>query len=85
VLVSDAAIQTDQEKKLVFLVDKENKVQYREVKLGDQHGGLRVITGGLQPGDRIVVNGMQRVRPGDPVKPNLVQMSGDAASATGAS
>jgi multidrug efflux system membrane fusion protein len=85
VLVSDAVIQTDQEKKLVLLVDKENKVQYREVKLGDQHGGLRVITGELQPGDRIVVNGMQRVRPGDPVKPNLVQMSGDAASAAGTS
>ncbi|ANB75876.1 efflux transporter periplasmic adaptor subunit [Paraburkholderia phytofirmans OLGA172] len=85
VLVSDAAIQTDQEKKFVLLVDKEDKVQYREVKLGDQQRGLRVITGGLQPGDRIVVNGMQRVRPGDPVKPNLVQMSGDAAAATGAS
>jgi multidrug efflux system membrane fusion protein len=85
VLVSDAAIQTDQDKKFVLLVDKEDKVQYREVKLGDQHRGLRVITGGLQPGDRIVVNGMQRVRPGDPVKPNVVHMSGDAASATGAS
>jgi multidrug efflux system membrane fusion protein len=85
VLVSDAAIQTDQDKKFVLLVDKENKVQYREVKLGDQQRGLRVITGGLQPGERIVVNGIQRVRPGDPVKPNLVQMSGDAASATGAS
>jgi len=85
VLVSDAAIQTDQEKKFVLLVDKEDKVQYREVKLGDQHRGLRVIASGLQPGDRIVVNGMQRVRPGDPVKPNIVQMSGDAASETGAS
>jgi multidrug efflux system membrane fusion protein len=85
VLVSDAAIQTDQDKKFVLLVDKESKVQYREVKLGDQHQGLRVITGGLQPGDRIVVNGIQRVRPGDPIKPNPVQMSGDATSAKGAS
>jgi multidrug efflux system membrane fusion protein len=85
VLVGDAAIQTDQDKKFVLLVDKEDKVQYREVKLGDQHRGLRVITGGLQPGDRIVVNGMQRVRPGAAVKPNLVQMSGDLAFATGAS
>jgi multidrug efflux system membrane fusion protein len=85
VLVSDAAIQTDQEKKFVLLVDKENKVQYREVTLGDQHRGLRVITSGLQPGARIVVNGMQRVRPGAAVKPNLVQMSGDVAFATGAS
>jgi len=85
VLVSDAAIQTDQDKKFVLLVDSENKVQYREVKVGDQHQGLRVITGGLQPGDRIVVNGIQRVRPGDPVKPNLVRMSDGATSATGAS
>ncbi|WP_395063239.1 efflux RND transporter periplasmic adaptor subunit [Paraburkholderia silvatlantica] len=85
VLVSDAAIQTDQDKKFVLLVDKDNRVQYREVKLGEQHRGLRVITAGLQPGERIVVNGMQRVRPGDPVKPNLVQMSSDAALATDAS
>ena len=85
VLVSDAAIQTDQDRKFVLLVDKESKVQYREVKLGDQRQGLRVITGGLQPGDRIVVNGIQRVRPGDPIKPNPVQMSGDATSVKGAS
>ncbi|CAN7689635.1 efflux RND transporter periplasmic adaptor subunit [Paraburkholderia sp. SIMBA_054] len=85
VLVSDAAIQTDQDKKFVLLVDTENRVRYREVKLGDQHQGLRVITGGLQPGDRVVVNGIQRVRPGDPVKPNPVQMLGDTASTTRAS
>jgi multidrug efflux system membrane fusion protein len=85
VLVNDAAIQTDQDKKFVLLMDNQNRVQYREVKLGDQHGGLRVITGGLQPGDRIVVNGMQRVRPNDSVKPNLVQMTGDSAATKGAS
>ena len=85
VLVSDAAVQTDQDKKFVLLVNQENKVLYREVKLGDQHQGLRVITGGLQPGDRIVVNGMQRVRPGEPVKANVVQMSGDAGATAGAS
>jgi membrane fusion protein, multidrug efflux system len=85
VLVSDAAVQTDQDKKFVLLVDKANKVQYREVKLGDQHQGLRVISAGLQPGDRIVVSGMQRVRAGDAVKPNVVQMSGDVAAANGAS
>jgi multidrug efflux system membrane fusion protein len=85
VLVSDTAIQTDQEKKFVLLVDKGNKVLYREVKLGDLNESLRVITSGLRPGDRIVVNGIQRVRPGDPVKPNLVRMSGDATAAKGAS
>jgi multidrug efflux system membrane fusion protein len=85
VLVSDAAIQTDQDKKFVLVVDQQDKVEYREVKLGDQHGALRVITAGLQPGERIVVNGIQRVRPGDAVKPNLVQMSDDAASTMSAS
>ncbi|MFD1561708.1 efflux RND transporter periplasmic adaptor subunit [Paraburkholderia silviterrae] len=84
VLVSDVAVQTDQDKKFVLLVNKESKVEYREVTLGDQNRGLRVIAGGLQPGDRIVVNGMQRVRPGDPVKPDVVKMPGDTASTTGA-
>ncbi|MBN3759255.1 efflux RND transporter periplasmic adaptor subunit [Burkholderia sp. Ac-20365] len=84
VLVSDAAIQTDQDKKFVLLVDKKNKIQYREVKLGDQHQSLRVINDGLKAGDRIVVNGIQRVRPGDPVKPNPVQMPGDATPVRGA-
>jgi multidrug efflux system membrane fusion protein len=80
VLVSDAAIQTDQDKKYVLLVDKDSKVRYREVKVGDQHQSLRVITGGLRPGDRIVVNGVQRVRPGDTVRPKMVQMSSDTAT-----
>ncbi|MCR4470480.1 efflux RND transporter periplasmic adaptor subunit [Burkholderia sp. SCN-KJ] len=85
VLVSDAAIQTDQDKKFVLLVDKQSKVQYREVELGEQHQTLRVITGGLQPGDRIIVNGIQRARPGDRIKPNPVQMLGDATSSKGTS
>jgi multidrug efflux system membrane fusion protein len=83
-LVSDAAIQTDQDKKFVLVVGKENKVEYREVKLGDQHGSLRVITDGLRPGDRIVVNGIQRVRPNDSVNPNLVQMSNDTSTSKAA-
>jgi multidrug efflux system membrane fusion protein len=85
VLVSDSTIQTDQDKKFVLLVDQDNKVQYREVKLGDQQQGLRVIAEGLQPGDRIVVNGIQRVRPGDAVSPHLVQMSSGTTSTKGAS
>jgi len=85
VLVSDAAIQTDQDRKFVLLVDKDDQVRYREVKLGEQHSGLRVITAGLQPGDRIVVNGIQRVRPGASIKPNLVQMTNGAAADSGVS
>jgi multidrug efflux system membrane fusion protein len=80
VLVDDAAIGTDQDRKYVMVVDQDNHVQYRAVTLGEQHDGLRVITQGLAPGERIVVSGLQRVRPQDTVKPNLVSMAGSGSS-----
>ncbi len=76
-LVDEAAIGTDQSKKFVMVVDPANKVQYREVQLGERHGGLVEIAGGLKEGERIIVNGLQRVRPGDPVAPKTVKMAGD--------
>jgi multidrug efflux system membrane fusion protein len=77
VLIDDAAIGTDQDKKFVMVVDKDNRAQYREVTLGTQTEGLRVIVKGLAPNERIVVNGLQRVRPNDAVKPNTVAMAGE--------
>lgn len=85
VLVDDAAIGTDQDKKYVMVVDKDNRVQYREVTLGTQQEGLRVITKGLAPGERIVVNGLQRVRPNDVVKANGVSMANNAPAPKAAS
>jgi membrane fusion protein, multidrug efflux system len=84
-LVDDAAIGTDQDKKYVMVVDANSRVHYREVELGDQHDGLRVIRKGLTAGDRIVVNGLQRVRPEDTVTAKLVPMTSAAASAKTAS
>jgi len=78
VMISDAAIGTDQDKKFVMVVDRDNRVQYREVVPGPMHEGLRVITKGLQPGERVVVNGLQRVRPNDPVSPKVVSMAAGA-------
>jgi multidrug efflux system membrane fusion protein len=75
-LVSERAIGTDQSKKFVFVVDAENKASYREVSLGPASGGLRIVTDGLAPGERIVVNGLQRVRPGAVLAPQLVRMDG---------
>jgi membrane fusion protein, multidrug efflux system len=75
VMIDDRAVGTDQDKKYVMVVDSQDKAQYREVQLGPLHDGLRVIASGLKPGERIVVNGLQRVRPGDPVRPNMVQMA----------
>jgi multidrug efflux system membrane fusion protein len=75
VLIDDAAIGTDQDKKFVMVVDPDSRVQYREVTLGTLSEGMRVIVKGLQPGERIVVNGLQRVRPNDVVKANSVAMA----------
>jgi len=75
VLIDDAAIGTDQDKKFVMVVDADNRAQYREVTLGTMSDGMRVIAKGLQPGERIVVNGLQRVRPNDVVKANSVAMA----------
>lgn len=74
-LVSERAIGTDQNKKFVMVVDDADKVEYREVTLGVSVDGLRVVTSGLKDGERIVVNGLQRVRPGSVIKPELVQMT----------
>ncbi|WP_072617477.1 efflux RND transporter periplasmic adaptor subunit [Pandoraea vervacti] len=76
-LVDEAAVGTDQSKKYVMVVDQANKAQYREVQLGERHGGLVEIAGGLKDGERIIVNGLQRVRPGDAVSPKVVKMAGD--------
>jgi len=77
-LIDDAAVGTDQDKKFVFVVDASNHAAYREVQLGNLQGSLRVVNGGLKAGDRIVVNGTQRVRPGAEVRAHMVPMTGDS-------
>jgi len=71
ILVSERAVGTDQDKKFVFVVDAENKVVYRPIQLGAMAEGQRVVESGLKAGDRIVVNGLQRIRPGAIVAPEL--------------
>ncbi len=75
VMVNDAAIGTDQAKKYVLTIDKTNRVHYQEVTLGNLNEGLRIITNGLKPDDRVIVNGMQRVKPDDSVQPRAVDMT----------
>ncbi|MCR6499474.1 efflux RND transporter periplasmic adaptor subunit [Shinella sp. CPCC 101442] len=69
ILVSEKAVGTDQDKKFVFVVDKDNKVTYRPIVLGGLSGGERIVESGLANGDKVVVNGLQRVRPGVVVDP----------------
>jgi len=80
-LISERAVGTDQNKKFVMVVDKDSKAEYREVALGVSIEGMRVVTGGLHAGERIVVKGLQRVRPGALVAPEVVAM-GFTSSAT---
>src|SRR5690606_23036016 len=79
-LVEDRAIGTDLGRKYVLVVDEENVVHYRAVETGRLIEGLRVVRCGLESGDVVVVNGLQRVRPGVTVAPTEVAMG----SSTGA-
>jgi multidrug efflux system membrane fusion protein len=74
VMVDERAIGTDQDKKFVMVVGADNRAAYRSVTLGGAVDGLRVITSGLNSGDRIVINGLQRVRPGALVKSEVAEM-----------
>ena len=73
-LVNERAVGTDQNKKFVMVVGSDNKAAYREVTLGANVNGLRIVTSGLQPQERVIVNGLQRVRPGALVAPQPVAM-----------
>ncbi|WP_291137673.1 efflux RND transporter periplasmic adaptor subunit [Hydrogenophaga sp.] len=67
-LVPDAAIGTDQGRHHVLVVDEEDTVQYRAVQLGDRHGDLRAVIGGVQAGERVVASGLMRIKPGMKVR-----------------
>jgi RND family efflux transporter MFP subunit len=69
VLVEERAIGTDQAQKFVLTLTSTNTVAYRQVQLGPSVEGRRIVRSGLQPSEKIVVNGLQRVRPGMPVTP----------------
>jgi multidrug efflux system membrane fusion protein len=82
VLVDDRAIGTDQSQKFVFVVDADNKVSYRTVKVGKLTDGLRIVNEGLAAGEKVVVNGLQRIQPGAVITPELVAMDARELSQT---
>jgi membrane fusion protein, multidrug efflux system len=77
-LIREEAIGADQGQRFVLAVDTSNVLRYRAVTLGARQGDLRIVTSGLQPNDRIVINGLFRLRPGMPVAPVLSSMEGAA-------
>ena len=79
-LVSERALDNDQGQKILYVVNDKNEVVSRPVRLGQMHDGLRAIEDGLKPGERVIVNGLQQVRPGVTVEPKLVDMPGQRAN-----
>jgi RND family efflux transporter MFP subunit len=74
-LVDDRAIGTDQDRKFVLVLKADSSVEYRPITLGPTVDGLRVVKTGLKPGERIVINGLQRIRPGIKVLATNAAMS----------
>ncbi|SFJ37834.1 membrane fusion protein, multidrug efflux system [Bosea sp. OK403] len=74
-VINERAVGTDQNKKFVFVVGADSKAAWREVTLGASNDGLRIVTSGLKAGERIIVNGLQRIRPGATVAPESVPMA----------
>ena len=79
-IVPEAALGTDQGRKFLYVVDDKNLAQYTPVTIGSEFGeGMRVVTDGLKPNDRVVVTGLQRImKPGQAVTPTPEPTKADA-------
>jgi multidrug efflux system membrane fusion protein len=75
-LLPDTAIASDQSRKIVFVVKDDETVEARQVTLGPLDEGLRVIREGLKPEDRVIIDGLQRARPGAKVTPHVASIGG---------
>jgi len=79
-LIDEKAVLTDQDRKFVYVVDKDNKAQRRDIQLGRNADGLRIVEQGLKAGDRVIIDGVQKVfMPGMPVQAKAVAMQPVAA------
>jgi len=77
-LVNERAIDNDQGQKILYVLNEQNEVTTRSIQVGALHAGLREVTAGLSAGDRVIVSGIQQVRPGLTVEPKLAEMPGSA-------
>lgn len=75
ILIDDKAIGTDLNNKFVLVLNGQNQVEYRTVTLGERLNGLRIVQSGLQPQEKIVVNGLQRIMPNMVIQPQLTDMT----------
>lgn len=81
ILIDEIAILTDQDRKYVYVVGDQNRAMRRDIVLGRESDGMRVVTSGLNPGDRVIVHGVQKIfMPGMPVAPQDIIMGAPPAS-----
>ena len=81
-LIHDRAVMTDQDRKYVYVVGENGEAVRKDVVLGREHEGLRVVLEGLAPNDQVVVNGVRKIfYPGAPLAPDVVPMDDPGASA----
>lgn len=80
-LIQDRAIGTDQDRKFVLVLNADQTLAYRPITIGRMVDGLRMVESGLEPGERVVVNGLMRVRPGMKVVAQTSSMTTDVAAA----
>lgn len=69
IMVSEASIGTDQDRKFVYIVDETGTVKYRQIEIGQSVQGRRVVDSGLEPGDKVIAEGIIKIRPEMPVQP----------------
>lgn len=73
IVVTERAIGTDQDRKFVYVVSEDFKATYREVKIGANIEGRRIILSGLKPNDMVITEGLVRIRPNMPVAPKPIK------------
>jgi RND family efflux transporter MFP subunit len=73
ILIPEEALGSDQGQRFLYVVNDKNEAVYRRVEVGSLHGTLRVIKSGLAEGERVVLDGLQRIQPGKPVRPKQVE------------
>ncbi|WPU21943.1 efflux RND transporter periplasmic adaptor subunit [Cedecea neteri] len=77
-VVEERAIGTDQDRRYVMVLDKENKASWRQITVGERVDGMRIVTSGLQSGDKVILTNLQRIRAGYPITPHEVSMGNPA-------
>jgi membrane fusion protein (multidrug efflux system) len=80
ILVPQRAVQDLQGAKTVMVVDAQNKVQVRTIKVGDKADNYLIVLEGLNAGERVIVEGMQKARPGSEVKPSIESVASDESA-----